>query len=148
MVFLCLLKVPSVLWSGLTDGVVGVSVNLPSDLIVAGRQNGPPCHLALLCLHQMEDKISTSHRHTDTVRQCSPLLFFCLSPGFVLEAWPIRLQQIPHNSDNGGKKWLSRLLASNRCRGSLRSRQLTERNNEMLTQNWTGEEIFRIIIIH
>ena len=56
----------AVMWSGLTDGLVGVSLNLPTDLIRAGRQNGPPCTpcpLALLRLHQMEDKIYTSDWH-------------------------------------------------------------------------------------
>ena len=58
-------------------------------------------------------------------------------PGFVLEAWPIELQQIPHNSDNGGKKWLS-----NRCAVSplpLPQVPPTQRNNKMLTENWSGE---------
>ena len=42
MVFLCLLKVPSVLWSGLTDGVVGVSVNLPEMLSGLGDKMAHP----------------------------------------------------------------------------------------------------------
>ena len=91
----------------------------PRDAIRTGRQNGPPCHLTVTSASiRWETRFTDLHvtvtlTWPDTVRQPSPLLFFCLSPGFVLEAWPIRLQQIPHNSDNGGKKWLS--PASNRC---------------------------------
>ena len=72
-------------------------------------------------------------------------LFFWLSPGFVLEARPLGLQQIPHNSDNGGKKWLAGLspAASNRCRGSLPQVPPDQRNNKMSPRR---ERIFWMII--
>ena len=54
----------------------------------------------------------------------------------VLAAWPIRFQQIPHNSDNGGKKWLS--PASNRCVPA------TDRN---ITCSQFGDWIVTITII-
>ena len=64
-------------------------------------------------------------------------------PGFVLEAWPIELQQIPHNSDNGGKKWLSNRCAVLLCppSPSLRSRQPRE-----IIKCWQRTGVERIIL--